>query len=105
MKKTKWLIALVVIGILAGLWFGRLSIIPRGIARISGDIYMAEHFPEMKLRVAGVDATLVNGNYRIVFWDPSNSTYYDCSIGPKYFPVSISEGLDEIERDYAEKYK
>ena len=105
MKKTKWLIALVAVAIFAGLWFGRSSIIPREIAKISGERYLEKQFPEMKLHCVGVDWVGSDGKYRIVFRDPSNSTYYDCSIGPRYFPVSISEGLGAIERDYVEKYK
>ena len=105
MKKKNWLIALVSIGIITGLWFGKFSIIPREIARISGEIYMDRHFSEMKLHCVGVDCADDSGNYTIVFRDPIDSTYYACLIGPKYFPFSIKEGLTAIEHDYVIKYK
>ena len=104
-KKKKRLIALVVIGIIVGLWFGESAIIPRVIAKISGKNYMQEHFPEMKLQCLDVEWADVYGSYLIRFRDPSDSTYYSCVMGPKYFPVSIGQGLIAIENDYVEKYK
>ena len=101
-KKKYWLIPLLTIVIVAGLWFGEYSIIPRQIA---GTVYVKEHFPEMKLQCVGVNSADSYGNFTIILWDRRDSTYYPCLIGPKYFPVSIGEGLSAIESDYVEKYK
>ena len=102
MKKKKWVIPIVIIGVIIVLWF--TGIIPKQIAKISGTSYVKEHFPEMQLECVGVEYADVFGDYLIEFKDKDGNTY-SCVIGPKYFPVSMGQGLFAIESDYAENYK
>ena len=102
MKKKKWVIPIVIIGVIIVLWF--TGIIPKQIAKISGTSYVKEHFPEMQLECVGVEYADVFGDYLIEFKDKDGNTY-SCVLGPKYFPVSMGQGLFAIESDYAENYK
>ena len=102
MKKKKWVIPIVIIGVIMVLWF--TGIIPKQIAKISGTTYVNEHFPEMQLECVGVEYADVYGDYLITFKGTNENTY-SCVIGPKYFPVSMGQGLFAIESDYAENYK
>lgn len=102
MKKKKRLIPIAIIGIIIVLWF--TGIIPKQIGKISGTIYVNKHFPEMQLECVGVEYADVYGDYLITFKGTSENTY-SCVIGPKYFPVSMGQGLFAIESDYAENYK
>lgn len=102
MKKKKWLIPIVIISIIIALWF--IGIIPKQIAKVSGINYVNEHFPKMQLDYVGIEWADVYGDYLITFKDPDEKTY-SCVIGPKYFPVSMGQGLFVIESDYKENYK
>lgn len=102
MKKKKWVIPITIIGIIAVLWF--TGIVPKQIAKVSGTTYVNEHFPEMQLACVGVEYADVYGDYLITFQDTNESTY-SCVIGPKYFPVSMGQGLFVIESAYAENYQ
>lgn len=42
-------------------------------------------------------------NYIITFKDKENQNY-GCVISPKYFPVSLGQGIFAIEETYKEKY-
>lgn len=90
------------IGINLGLWL--TGIIPKQVAKISGINYVSKHFPEMQLERIGVEWADVYGDYLITFKGIDENTY-SCVIGPKYFPVSMGQGLFAIESDYAENYK
>ena len=61
-------------------------------------------FPEMQLECVNVEYADVYGDYLITFNGPNENTY-SCVIGPKYFPVSMGQGLLAIESDYAENYE
>lgn len=100
MKKKTWVIIIVIIGIIMP-WF--TGIIPKQIAKIYGTTYVNEHFPEMQLEFVGAEYADVYGDYLITF-KGANENIYSCTIGPKYFPVSMGQGLFAIENDYAENY-
>lgn len=102
MKKKKRLIPIVTIAMITVLWF--TGIVPKQIAKISGTNYVSKHFPEMELECAGVEYADVYGSYLITFKGSDDNTY-SCVIRPKYFPVSMGQGLFSIESDYAENYK
>ena len=102
MKKKKWLIPVAIIGVIMVLWF--TGIIPKQVAKIFGTSYVNNHFPEMQLECVGVEYADVYGDYLITFKGTNENTY-SCVIGPKYFPVSMGQGLFTIECDYAESYK
>jgi len=102
MKKKKWLIPIVIIGVIIVLWF--TGIIPKQIAKISGTTYVNEHFPEMQLECVGVEYADVFGDYLIEFKEKDGNTY-SCVIGPSLFPCSLGQGLFEIQEYYAENYK
>ena len=102
MKIKKWAIPIVVMGIIVALWF--TGIIPKQIAKISGTGYVNHRFPEMQLECVNVEYADVYGDYLITFNGPNENTY-SCVIGPKYFPVSMGQGLLAIESDYAENYE
>lgn len=99
-KKSVFLITSAVMIIL--LWFG--GIIPKRIAKKSGTDYVKEHFPEMQLECTSIEWSDVYGDYLIAF-KAKNGKVYSCVIGPKYFPVSMGQGLFAIESDYQENYK
>lgn len=99
MKKKKWLIPIVTIGVIVVLWF--TGIIPKQIAKISASSYVDSHFPEMQLEYVGVEYADVYGDYLITFRS-TDETAYSFVIGPKYFPVSPGQGLFAIESDHAE---
>ena len=102
MKQKKWAISLVILGVIPVLWFA--GIIPKQMAEIFGTSYVNNHFPEMQLECVGVEYADVYGDYLITFKGTNENTY-SCVIGPKYFPVSMGQGLLAIESDYAEYYK
>lgn len=101
MKKKYW-IPLAVLGIVAVLWVG--GVIPRQIAKISGTNYVKEHFPEMQLVCTDVTWSKFHGDYLITF-EGTGACTYGCVIGPKYFPVSMGQGLFAIESDDQTQYK
>lgn len=99
MKKKQWKIPVLVFAVVILLW--AIGIIPKGIARLSGIIYVNQHFPEMKLKCTGVEYADVFGDYLIAF-EGKNQNRYSCVISPKILPVSLGQGLYEIESDYEE---
>ncbi len=99
MKNKKWLICAVTVCIIAALWFG--GVVPKQIAKIYGTSYVKEHFTEMRLVCTGIEWADAYGDYLIAFEGESGKVYR-CVIGPRYFPVSLGQGLLAIEKDYAE---
>ena len=102
MKKNQWLIPVLVFIVIILLW--TIGIIPKGIARLSGASYVKQHFPEMKLKCTGVEYADVFGDYLIAF-EVKNGNRYSCVISPKILPISLGQGLSEIESDYEEYCK
>ena len=102
MKKKKIIIsAIVVILLLTVLWFS--GIIPTQIAKIYATNYMQNNYPEMQLEYVNIEWSKYHEDYLITFKDKNNQNY-SCVIGPKYFPVSIEQGLLTIEETYNENY-
>lgn len=103
MKNKMFKIAIIIILIIiVGLWIG--GIIPKQIAKINGNNYMQKHFPKMQLKYIDVEWSKFHRDYIITFKDKDNKTY-GCTIGPKYFPITLGQGLFEIEETYRENYE
>lgn len=102
MSKKKSFIAVIVIIliIVAVLWVG--GIIPKQIAKIYGNTYMSNHFPEMKLKYVDIEWSKYHDDYIVTFKDKDNNMH-SCTIGPKYFPINIGQGGFAIEEAYKEK--
>ena len=101
MKRKKWLIPVLILAVAVALWI--TGLIPKQIAKISASSYVKEHFPEMQLKCTDVEWAAVYGDYLVTFKSSFGDTY-SCVIGPRYFPVSLGQGLFAIESDYAEKH-
>jgi len=100
MKKEILIICSIVLIIIA-LWFG--GIIPKQIGKIYGINYMKNNFPNMQLEYEKMEWNKYYGDYIITFRDKENQKY-SCVIGPKYFPISIGQGIFAIQETYKEKY-
>lgn len=102
MSKKKSFIAVIVIIliIVAVLWVG--GIIPKQIAKIYGNTYMSNHFPEMKLKYVDIEWSKYHDDYIVTFKDKDNNMH-SCTIGPKYFPINIGQGVFAIEEAYKEE--
>lgn len=103
MRKKKIFIAIIIaiLIIVASLWIS--GIIPKQIAKIHGNSYMRNHFPEMQLKYVNIEWSKYHNDYIITFKDKDNNTH-SCTIGPKYFPINLGQGLFEIEETYSENY-
>lgn len=100
MKKNLIIIGILVLVIIV-LWFG--GVIPKQIGKIYGIKYMKNNFPEMQFDYVNIEWNKYYGDYIITFKDKENGSY-SCVIGPKYFPISIGQGLNVIMENYKEKY-
>lgn len=104
MKKKKIIIIstiVVVVLLIIVLWIN--GIIPKQIAKIYGSLYMKINFPQMHLNYVSIEWSKYHDAYIIHFKD-KDSQNYSCTIGPKYFPVIIGQGLFSIEETYRENY-
>lgn len=103
MNKKRIIIVLTIMFLLIifGLWFS--GFIPKQIAKIYGANYMNNHFPKMKLEYENLEWSKYHNSYIISFKDKENNIY-GCTIGPKYFPISLGQGLYSIEETYRENY-
>lgn len=102
MNKKIIIAIIVIVLIVIALWFGGL--IPKQIAKIYGSRYMNDNFPEMQLEYVNIGWNKYYGDYIITFKDKENQNY-GCVIGPKYLPISISQGINAIMDTYQEKYQ
>ena len=100
-KKRLLIIITILILLIIALWF--CGIIPKQIGKIYGTNYMKEKFPEMKLEYVNIEWNKYYGDYIITFKDKDDQTY-SCVIGPKYFPISLGQGVFAIEEKYKAKY-
>lgn len=102
-NKRRIIIALIsfIVLIVVILWIG--GIIPKQIAKISSSFYLKNNFPKMQLEYVNVEWNPYFGDYIITFRDENNELHSFC-IGPKYFPVSLGQGLFGFEEEYREKY-
>ena len=78
-------------------------IIPEQMAKICGNFYMKVHFPKMSLQCTNVEWSKYHDEYIIYFKDKESKTY-SCTIGPKYFPIFLGQGLNSIEETYRNNY-
>lgn len=96
--KKKYIILTIIIIILL-----TCIIIPEQLAKIYGTFYMKIHFPKMSLQCTNVEWSKYHDDYIITFND-KDSNIYSCTIGPKYFPVLLGQGLFDIEETYRNNY-
>lgn len=102
MNKKKMIILIVTILVLiVALWIS--GIIPKQIAKISAANYLEKNFPKMQLKYDNIEWNKYYGDYIITFKDKENQNY-GCVIGPKYFPISMGQGINAIIETYQEKY-
>ncbi len=97
MKKKVILIIIIVPIILTILWIG--GVIPKQIAKISGNIYVTNHFPKMQLDYVSIEWSKYHNDYIITFKDKDNNNH-GFTIGPKYFPINPGQGIFEFEEIY-----
>ncbi|MBE6149791.1 MAG: hypothetical protein E7170_03620 [Firmicutes bacterium] len=102
MKRKIGIIISIIVLLIIVFWFS--GIIPKQIGKIYGIKYMKHNFPEMQLEYINIEWNKYYGDYIITFKDKENQNY-SCIIGPKYFPISIGQGLFEIQNVYLERYK
>ena len=100
-KKCIVIIVFAVVLLVSVLWFG--GIIPKQIAKVYVTTYMKNNFPEMQLEYVDIEWNKYYGDYIISFKDKENQNYA-CAIGPKYFPISLGQGMNAIIENYQEKY-
>ena len=93
MKKSKRIIIIsaVLITVIAVSWFSGL--IPRQIAKIYGKNYVKNNFPEKQLEYVDIEWNKFYGDYIITFKD-NEGKIYSSVIGPKFFPISMGQGVD-----------
>lgn len=96
MKKSKRIIIIsaVLITVIAVSWFSGL--IPRQIAKIYGKNYVKNNFPEKQLEYVNIEWNKFYGDYIITFKD-NEGKIYSSVIGPKFFPISMGQGVDGWE--------
>ena len=96
MKKSKRIIIIsaVLITVIAVSWFSGL--IPRQIAKIYGKNYVKNNFPEKQLEYVDIEWNKFYGDYIITFKD-NEGKIYSSVIGPKFFPISMGQGVDGWE--------
>ena len=102
MKKKNIIIYIILFALLiTTLWLS--GIIPKQIGKIYGINYMKNNFPKMQLEYVNIEFSKYHGDYIITFKDKNNKNY-GCVIGPKYFPISLGQGIFAIEETYRENY-
>ena len=98
MKKKTLIILIIIISVIV-LWFS--GIIPKQIGEIYATNYMKNNFPKMELEYISIEWNKYFGDYIITFKDNEEQSY-GCVIGPKYFPISLRQGIFAIEEKYKE---
>lgn len=108
MSKKKIVIFLVIIAlfiivltVLVNLWVK--GIIPMQIARLSATAYFNSRNEIWRLNIQNIEWASVFNDYLIYFRDKDNKRW-GFTIGPRYFPVSLGQGLFGFEEEYNEKY-
>ena len=104
MSRKKIIIIITIILILLiiiGIWIG--GIIPKFIAKIAADNYLKTNFPKKQFEYVGIEWSKYHDDYIISFKDKDNNRY-GCTIGPKYFPVNLGQGLFAIEEAYKKEF-
>lgn len=94
-KKKKIIIIAVTFVLLVSVsWFSGL--IPRQIAKIYGKSYVKNNFPEKQLEYVDIEWNKFYGDYIITF-KGKDEKIYSSVIGPKFFPISMGQGVDGWE--------
>ena len=97
-KRRNILIAIVcILIVILMLWIS--GIIPKKIAEIYGTYYLNKNFPKIQLEFERIEWSSAFGDYIITFKDENNKQY-GFIIGPKYFPVSLGQGMFGFEENY-----
>ena len=95
------LAVIIILVIILGLWIS--GIIPKQIAKISSSIYLKCNFPEKQLEYVDIEWSPYHGDYIIKYKDKNNELY-SFGIGPKYFPISLGQGIFKLEDSYRIEY-
>lgn len=93
-------IIIIIFTLILGLWI--TGIIPKQIAKIYATNYMKNNFPEMQLEYVSIEWSKYHDDYIITFKDKDNNMQ-GYTIGPKYFPINLRQGLFSIEESYKEE--
>ena len=102
MKNKKiFLIIFGIIFFMMIIWFS--GIIPKYIGKIYSIKYMTDNFPEMNLEFNNIEWSKYHNEYILYFKDKDSKTY-SCTIGPKYLPINLGQGLFTIEEYYRNNY-
>ena len=96
--KNKKIIAMIFLLILCV-----IILFPTQIAKNYGNFYMKVYFPKMSLKCTNVEWSKYHDDYIIYFID-KDGEIYSCTIGPKYFPVILGQGLFSIEETYRSNF-
>lgn len=78
--------------------------IPKSIAEVYGQIYVHLHYPEMNLSVDRVEWNQYYGDY-VIYFATEDGKFFSCAIGPRFFPISIGQGINELNDDYHANYQ
>lgn len=100
-NKRNIVIVLFILLLILILWFS--GIIPKQIAKFSATYHFKKHFPKIQMEYESIEWDSNFGSYIIKFKDENNKLHGFC-IGPKYFPINLSQGLFGFEEEYWEKY-
>lgn len=92
---------IIVLTVLVNLWVK--GIIPMQIARLSATAYFNIKYPKAEMKFEDIEWASVFNDYLIYFRDKENKRW-GFTIGPRYFPVSLGQGLFGFEEEYNEKY-
>lgn len=101
MKKKIIISILIVTIIIIFLWGS--GIIPKQIGRIYGTYKMNKEFPKWQLEYENITWVKYFGDYSISFID-KNGNKRTCLIGPKYFPISLGQGMFGLREEYEEEF-
>lgn len=102
MRKVMYILATSCIVLLILLWVG--GIIPKQIAKSYSVDFMNTNYSEMKLEFIDVEWDDDYESYAVKFKDKESKTYR-CLISPEYFPISLGQGIYEINNAYIENFK
>ena len=92
--KSKCIKAVAFVLLVSVSWFSGL--IPRQIAKIYGKNYVKNNFSEKQLEYVNIEWNKFYGDYIITFKD-NEGKIYSSVIGPKFFPISMGQGVDGWE--------
>lgn len=95
-------IIIFIVSIILILWIN--GVIPKQIAKVYSNYYLKKNFPKIKLEYTDIEWSPTYGDYNIRFKDENNKTY-GFIISPKYFPIHLGQGMNELQEVYREQYE